>query len=103
MLPEQVIQAHRDLRGEWLLPIHNATFDLAFHAWDEPLEKILSLGAQNDIRLTMPRIGEPVLLGQQQPAQPWWRERAAERSSERQMSQASAGRPLGWRTVCSRS
>jgi L-ascorbate metabolism protein UlaG (beta-lactamase superfamily) len=74
MLPEQVIQAHRDLRGEWLLPIHNATFDLAFHAWDEPLEKMLSLAAQHDVRLTMPRIGEPVHLGKYQPAGPWWRE-----------------------------
>lgn len=78
MLPEQVIQAHRDLQGEWLLPIHNATFDLAFHAWDEPLEQMLSLAARNSIRLTMPRIGEPVLLDQQQPAKPWWREQNAD-------------------------
>lgn len=77
MLPEHVIQAHRDLRGEWLLPIHNATFDLAFHAWDEPLEKMLSLAAEHDVRLTLPRIGEPVRMGEYQPARPWWRERAA--------------------------
>jgi L-ascorbate metabolism protein UlaG (beta-lactamase superfamily) len=73
MLPEQVIQAHRDLRGQWLLPIHNATFDLAFHAWDEPMEKMFSLSAQHGILLTMPRIGEPVRLGHYQAAQPWWR------------------------------
>ncbi|HEY5761148.1 MAG TPA: MBL fold metallo-hydrolase [Steroidobacter sp.] len=73
MLPEQVMQAHEDLRGDWLLPIHNATFDLAFHSWDEPMEKMLALSAQNGIRLTMPRIGEPVRLGRYQAAQPWWR------------------------------
>jgi L-ascorbate metabolism protein UlaG (beta-lactamase superfamily) len=73
MLPEQVLQAHRDLRGDWLLPIHNGTFDLAFHSWDEPLEKMLSLSAQRGVRLTMPRIGEPVRLGRCQAAQPWWR------------------------------
>lgn len=73
MLPEQTIQAHKDLRGEWLLPIHNATFDLAFHSWDEPMEKMLSLSAQHGVRLTMPRIGEPVRLGRHQVAQPWWR------------------------------
>ncbi len=73
MLPEQVMQAHRDLRGEWLLPIHNATFDLAFHSWDEPMEKMLSLSAQHGIHLTMPRIGEAVRLGRYQAAQPWWR------------------------------
>ncbi len=73
MLPEQVMQAHKDLRGDWLLPIHNATFDLAFHSWDEPMEKMLALSAQHGVRLTMPRIGEPVQLDRYQAAQPWWR------------------------------
>jgi L-ascorbate metabolism protein UlaG (beta-lactamase superfamily) len=73
MLPEQVIQAHQDLQGKWLMPIHNATFDLAFHSWDEPLEKLLALSASQDVRLTMPRIGEPALLNDLQPAKPWWR------------------------------
>lgn len=73
MLPEQVMQAHKDLRGDWLLPIHNATFDLAFHSWDEPMEKMLALSAQRGVRLTMPRIGEPVRLDRHQAAQPWWR------------------------------
>jgi L-ascorbate metabolism protein UlaG (beta-lactamase superfamily) len=73
MLPEQVMRAHQDLRGEWLLPIHNATFDLAFHSWDEPMEKMLALSAQHGIRLTMPRIGEPVRLDHYQVAQAWWR------------------------------
>jgi len=73
MLPEHVMQAHKDLRGDWLLPIHNATFDLAFHPWDEPMEKMLSLSSQHGIHLTMPRIGEPVRLDHYQAAQPWWR------------------------------
>lgn len=73
MLPEQVMQAHRDLRGDWLLPIHNATFDLGFHSWDEPMEEMLSLSAQHGVRLTMPRIGEAVRLDRYHAAQPWWR------------------------------
>nr|WP_206606013.1 MBL fold metallo-hydrolase [Steroidobacter cummioxidans] len=78
MLPEQVMQAHRDLRGDWLLPIHNATFDLAFHAWDEPMEKMLSLSAQQGVRLTMPRIGEAVRLDHYQAAQAWWRSKQSQ-------------------------
>lgn len=31
MQPEQSLQAHLDLRGRWLLPIHNGTFDLSIH------------------------------------------------------------------------
>ena len=33
MQPTETVQAHQDLRGRWLLPIHNGTFDLAMHAW----------------------------------------------------------------------
>ena len=36
MQPEQTLQAHRDLKGRWLMPVHNGTFDLAMHAWHEP-------------------------------------------------------------------
>jgi L-ascorbate metabolism protein UlaG (beta-lactamase superfamily) len=77
MLPEQVLQAHRDLRGEWLLPIHNVTFDLAFHAWDEPFERLVALASQHDVRLTIPRIGEPVQIGHCQPPEAWWRVNAS--------------------------
>jgi hypothetical protein len=43
MQPEQTLQAHLDLRGRWLMPLHNGTFDLAMHAWHEPFDRILAL------------------------------------------------------------
>jgi L-ascorbate metabolism protein UlaG (beta-lactamase superfamily) len=43
MQPEQTLQAHIDLKGRWLLPIHNGTFDLSMHAWHEPFDRILAL------------------------------------------------------------
>ncbi|MCH3705293.1 MBL fold metallo-hydrolase, partial [Campylobacter coli] len=46
MQPEETLQAHLDLRGRWLLPIHNGTFDLAMHAWQEPFERIAALAAE---------------------------------------------------------
>ncbi|MGJ4748786.1 MBL fold metallo-hydrolase, partial [Leptospira sp. SA-E8] len=36
MQPEEVLQAHQDLRGRWLVPIHHGTFDLGLHPWKEP-------------------------------------------------------------------
>ena len=30
-------------RGRWLMPVHNGTFDLAMHAWHEPLDRIHAL------------------------------------------------------------
>lgn len=40
MLPEQLVQAHLDLRGRQLLPIHNGTFDLAMHTREDPFERV---------------------------------------------------------------
>ena len=31
MQPEQTVQTHEGLRGRWLLPIHNGTFDVRTH------------------------------------------------------------------------
>ena len=39
--PDEAIRVHREVRGEVLLPIHWATFDLAFHEWSDPVEWLL--------------------------------------------------------------
>jgi len=74
MQPEQTVQAHIDLRGRWLLPIHNGTFDLAMHAWTEPFERVSALAAERGVALTTPRMGERVDLQSPQPMAPWWRD-----------------------------
>ncbi len=51
MQPEQTLQAHIDLKGRWLLPIHNGTFDLSMHAWYEPFDRILALAWERAFRL----------------------------------------------------
>ena len=33
MQPEQSLQAHLDVKGKVMMPIHNGTFDLALHPW----------------------------------------------------------------------
>lgn len=72
MLPEQTAAAHRDLGGRWLLPIHNGTFDLAFHPWAEPLDRISHLAAQAGIPLLTPSFGARVDLRAPSPFAPWW-------------------------------
>jgi L-ascorbate metabolism protein UlaG (beta-lactamase superfamily) len=74
MLPEQTVQAHADLRGRWLLPVHNGTFDLAMHAWRDPFERVSALGTERGIALATPRMGERVDLSAPQPTAAWWRE-----------------------------
>jgi len=74
MLPKQTVQAHVDLRGTWLLPVHNGTFDLAMHAWDDPFEQISRITRDRGVSLVTPRMGECVNLGAPQPTEAWWRD-----------------------------
>jgi L-ascorbate metabolism protein UlaG (beta-lactamase superfamily) len=72
MMPAQTIQAHQDLNARVLLPVHNSTFDLAFHPWYDPLAKLSVLALEQDIKLATPIIGEQYLLGEEVPSSPWW-------------------------------
>jgi len=72
MQPEQSIAAHQMVRGQTMMPVHWGTFDLAFHRWDEPAERIRALAAKQGVHLVQPRPGETVRPDT--PLQsPWWR------------------------------
>jgi len=73
MQPEETLQAHLDLKGRTLLPIHNGTFDLAMHAWYEPLDRIIALAGTHQVALSTPMMGEAVSIRQPQQGQRWWR------------------------------
>ena len=89
MQPEETLQAHRDLRGNWLLPIHNGTFDLALHAWREPLERITALAEAQQQNISTPRFGEQVKIAQPQTAYAWWQAEPAREVASHSSSEAS--------------
>jgi L-ascorbate metabolism protein UlaG (beta-lactamase superfamily) len=72
MTPEQSVQAFEDLRGKVLFSVHNSTFDLAFHTWHDPLDRIADLTAAKKIELATPVIGEVVTVGQARTNTRWW-------------------------------
>ena len=73
MAPEETIRATKDLRAKVLHPVHNSTFDLAFHPWQEPMERIAALAVENNVELATPVIGEVLTIGQPRSNQLWWR------------------------------
>ncbi|WP_370890439.1 MBL fold metallo-hydrolase [Janibacter sp. GXQ6167] len=73
MHPRETVQAHLDLGGRWLLPIHNGTFDLAMHPWDDPFEQVLAYAAPHDIEVTTPVFGDRLDLTAPHPGERWWR------------------------------
>jgi L-ascorbate metabolism protein UlaG (beta-lactamase superfamily) len=72
MTPEQSIKAFEDLRGKVLYSVHNSTFDLAFHGWRDPLERIANLAAEKKIELATPVIGEVLTVGRSRTNTRWW-------------------------------
>ncbi|AMO95366.1 beta-lactamase superfamily domain protein [Collimonas fungivorans] len=77
MQPEQTLQAHLDLGGKHLLPVHNGTFDLALHVWQDPFERIVALAEQHGVPVSTPLMGEQLSLAEPQAGRRWWREQVA--------------------------
>lgn len=74
MMPEETVQAHLDVGGKLLIPIHWAAFTLAYHAWNEPVERITKAAHALNVKIATPKIGEKVVLHTEHyPTHPWWR------------------------------
>lgn len=79
MNPEEAVRAHADLcAGDpgygLLVPIHWATFNLAFHGWSEPVERMVRAARAAGTGIAVPMPGEridPVALP---PTRSWWKD-----------------------------
>lgn len=72
MTPEQAVQASRDLRAKVFVPIHWSKFDLAFHTWEEPIERASKEAALQGVTIATPKIGE-IFSVEQVPDDTWWK------------------------------
>jgi L-ascorbate metabolism protein UlaG (beta-lactamase superfamily) len=71
LFPEQVIEVVKDVKAQYLFPIHLATFDLALHPWKESIRKVSVLADQNQIQMITPIMGEKVTPGITRTVK-WW-------------------------------
>lgn len=72
-MPDEVLQAAKDLRAKRLFPVHNSKFALANHSWDEPLKVITEFNKSVNQPLVTPMIGELVNLNDTaQVFSEWW-------------------------------
>ena len=72
MPPEHAIQAHLALRAKRMLPVHWATFNLALHAWDEPIKRAVQAARKANVEMVTPRVGDLVTTGQHFASSAWW-------------------------------
>jgi len=91
MQPDETVQAHLDLRGRWLLPIHNGTFDLAMHAWQEPFERVVQIAHTRSVQVTTPMMGEHMDMSAPHPGERWWQQVVA----AEQAAHVDTGQRLG--------
>jgi L-ascorbate metabolism protein UlaG (beta-lactamase superfamily) len=73
MKPEETVQAALDLNTKVLLPVHWGKFALAYHPWNEPIERVATAAKEKQLTITTPLIGQPVIIGATLPQDAWWR------------------------------
>jgi L-ascorbate metabolism protein UlaG (beta-lactamase superfamily) len=71
-MPEESVQAHIDLRGDAMLPIHWGGFQLALHTWTDPVERAAAAADEKGVRMITPMIGQAVTLGRYEDIGRWW-------------------------------
>ncbi len=74
MGPEQAVRAVQDAGGGLMVPVHWGTFNLAFHGWTEPAERVVVAAEAAGVPLAVPRPGESVVPSAPPALQRWWPE-----------------------------
>jgi L-ascorbate metabolism protein UlaG (beta-lactamase superfamily) len=76
--PDNAVRAFEAMggsaRGQRFMPIHWGLFNLALHAWRQPIERLVELATQRGIPLWSPRPGEPTEVRKGEPLwSGWWK------------------------------
>jgi len=72
MFPEETAQAHLDLKGKFLQPVHWGTFDLALHSWYDPMIRVSKAADSLGIILSTPIVGETITINENLITERWW-------------------------------
>ena len=71
--PDNALLAAQDLRAQVLMPIHWGLFNLAFHAWDQPPDRITQIAEATGMPLFVPEPGVPTEFTGAADNSLWWR------------------------------
>lgn len=72
MFPEETVQAHIDLKGKILHPIHWGTFNLSVHPWYEPMQRLKIAAKANHIQTATPMAGQTIIYNSAPYGSDWW-------------------------------
>ena len=66
-MPEQLGKIASDLNAKRVVTIHHSKYALSKHPWDEPIKTVKSLRVREKQNVSIPVIGEVLLLDINQP------------------------------------
>ncbi len=72
MTPEEAVDAQIALGGGRMVPVHWATFNLQYAAWDEPILRAVADAQAKGVDIATPKIGEWVTPSGAKTAEAWW-------------------------------
>jgi L-ascorbate metabolism protein UlaG (beta-lactamase superfamily) len=70
--PEQAVEAHQMVGGRVMLPVHWGLFNLAYHGWTEPIERVLVAAQKTSTSVAAPKPGESFEPAALPPLARWW-------------------------------
>ncbi len=97
--PDNAVRAAADLRAKVLMPIHWGLFNLAFHAWYQPPERVTEVAQAAGLALWMPEPGLPAEFTDAELNTLWWRpyrsfQTGAEEASQAVVEVGMSGQPV---------
>ncbi|MEC0230930.1 MBL fold metallo-hydrolase [Paenibacillus alba] len=73
MMPEETVQAHIDVKGKLMIPIHWGAFTLAVHDWNDSVSRAVRAAYANEVAIATPRMGQTIHVhAAEYPQAPWW-------------------------------
>ncbi len=72
MMPEETVQAHIDVGGKILMPVHWGAFSISLHSWTEPVERLVAEAESQGVTVALPPLGGQFVFGQPLPEKRWW-------------------------------
>lgn len=71
--PSDSVQALKDAKVKKAMPVHWAGFALAMHDWNEPAEEFIKYSKQENLAVSLPKIGQLFTIGEDLSDSKWWR------------------------------
>lgn len=72
MFPFQTARAALELQASVVIPVHWGKFAESEHPWNEPVKLLLKSADSLHLAVSVPYIGQPYTVGQQQLSTHWW-------------------------------